>query len=97
MCSSDLNLGRDKMGRPKGSKNKTITITTAPATLAKQVNWEKLAKQLQQSLKSEIAENEELARVNNELKQISIADKVIILDQAAIINYLEKKVGYHSV
>ena len=65
------------MGRPAGSKNK-------PKEVYAKVNWEKLAKDLQAGLSKEIKENQALY-------QTVAAKETLILQQAAIIQYLEGK------
>lgn len=83
------------MGRPKGSKNKTVTITAnselkpvkAPK---KKIDWETLAKQLQQGLAAEIRENDDLK------KQLADANRALV-QMSGIIQYLEGKRGHNSI
>ena len=64
-------------GRPKGVKNAPKPVST--------INWEKLAKDLQAALAKEIKENQDLYK--------TVASKeTFIVQQAAIIQYLETKV-----
>lgn len=68
-----------KRGRPAGSKNATNKI-----------NWEVLAKQLQQALAKEIKENDQLRENNTQL----ITQGIKLL---GAIEYLESKRGHNPV
>jgi len=68
-----------KRGRPAGSKNATNKI-----------NWEVLAKQLQQALAKEIKENDMLRENNTQL----ITQGIKLL---GAIEYLESKRGHNPV
>lgn len=85
------------MALPKGSKNKPKTITiTAKGEVkqrkprAEKINWEVLAKQLQQALASEIKENDGLK------KQLAEANRALV-QMSGIIQYLEGKRGHNPV
>lgn len=79
------------MGRPKGSKNKTITITASePKPKKQKVNWEVLAKQLQQALASEIKENDGLKK---EVERLRIS----VIKMGGVIEFLEIKRGNNPV
>lgn len=85
------------MARPKGSKNKTVTITATSTGEVKQrkpraekINWEVLAKQLQQALASEIKDNDGLK------KQLAEANRALV-QMSGIIQYLEGKRGHNPV
>jgi hypothetical protein len=62
-----------KRGRPAGSKNKPKT-TIAKASITSEssikVDWEKLAKRLQEALAAQIKENEAMEKVLVELKSV---------------------------
>lgn len=65
-----------KRGRPVGSKNST-TAAKALAKLggkAPQVDWEKLAKQLQEALAAEMKENEALEKIIEDFKAVVRVD-----------------------
>lgn len=68
------------MGRPKGSTNKQEK--------PQKIDWEKLAKQLQQALAKEIKDNDVL---NNRVTNLT-ADNLKLI---GIIGYLEKRLGYN--
>ena len=68
------------MPRTKGSKDKQ------PRKTAKTINWEGLAKNLQQALAAEIKENDELRKQNTQL----ITQGIKLL---GTIEYLESKRG----
>jgi hypothetical protein len=70
-----------KRGRPAGSKNTSKPIA---------INWEVLAKNLQQALAKEIKENDELRKDNERF--LTQAIKLI-----GIVEYLENKIGNSSV
>lgn len=57
---------------------------------AKPVNWEKLAKELQQALAKEIKENDELQEFIREVQ-------IELIQASGIIKYLEIKRGNHPV
>jgi hypothetical protein len=68
-----------KRGRPAGTKN-----------TGNKINWEVLAKQLQQALAKEIKENDELREHNTQL----ITQGIKLL---GAIEYLENKRGHNPV
>jgi hypothetical protein len=68
------------MPRTKGSKDKQ------PRNTANKINWEGLAKNLQQALAAEIKENDELRKQNTQL----ITQGIKLL---GTIEYLESKRG----
>ena len=70
------------MGRPKGSTNKKDT--------AQKVNWEVLAKQLQQALAKEIQENDGLKK---EVERLRIS----VIKMGGVIEFLEIKRGHNPV
>jgi hypothetical protein len=70
-----------KRGRPAGSKNKSkkIILSTYQVQTAQNVvvNWEKLAKQLQEALSAEMKANESLQSVFDEFQsKVIIAESV---------------------
>lgn len=69
------------MARPKGSTNKEKQP---------KINWEVLAKQLQQALASEIKENDELKK---ELERLRIS----VIKMGGVIEFLEIKRGHNPV
>ncbi len=72
------------MARPKGSTNKT----TKP--VKQKVNWEVLAKQLQQALASEIKESDDLKK---EVERLRIS----VIKMGGVIEFLEIKRGHNPV
>lgn len=58
-----------KRGRPAGSKNKQ-TMSSTGWVPPKPVDWEKLAKQLQEALASEMKENEALEAIVEDFKKV---------------------------
>lgn len=62
-----------KRGRPKGSKNKPKALSSE-GWVPEPVNWEKLAKQLQEALAAEIKENEALEKILAEYKSVIRVD-----------------------
>ena len=72
------------MGRPKGSTNKPVK------TVKKKIDWETLAKQLQQALASEIKENDGLKK---EVEQLRIS----VIKMGGVIEFLEIKRGHNPV
>jgi hypothetical protein len=77
---------------------------TPPKTPQKKTNWEKLARELQAALKSEIDENIKLVDDKNGLiaRVESLEFDILNLKHQAIgyqavVSYLENKLGYHSV
>lgn len=65
-------------------------INKKPRAVKPKVDWETLAKQLQQALAKEIKETDSLnARVHD-----LMADNIKLM---GIIGYLEKRLGYHQV
>lgn len=70
------------MGRPKGSTNKKEK--------PQKIDWEKLAKQLQQALASEIKENDGLKK---EVEHLRIS----VIKMGGVIEFLEIKRGHNPV
>jgi len=62
-----------KRGRPVGSKNKD-TISSTGWVPPKPVDWEKLAKQLQEALAAEMKENEALEAIVADFKKVVRVD-----------------------
>jgi len=59
-----------KRGRPVGSKNKTVT-------LQKPVDWERLAKQLQEALAAQMRESDSYKKLFEELEKNSRSVSVL--------------------
>jgi len=67
-----------KRGRPAGSKNKPLLLSSegwVPSTVfanskEKKVDWEKLAKRLQEALAAEMKENEALQAIVEDFKKV---------------------------
>lgn len=72
------------MGRPKGSTNKTAK------PVQQKINWEVLAKQLQQALAAEIKENDGLKK---EIERLRIS----VVKMGGVIEFLEIKRGNNSI
>jgi hypothetical protein len=53
-----------KRGRPFGSKNKTVTPQ-------KPIDWEKLAKQLQQALATEMRESDQYKKLFEDMQKVA--------------------------
>ena len=58
-----------KRGRPVGSKNK-MSVSSTGWVPPKPVDWEKLAKQLQEALAAEMKENEALEAMLADIKNV---------------------------
>lgn len=91
------------MGRPAGSKNKPKVIkmldlqvkegkkkVRKPRAVKPKIDWEVLAKQLQQALAKEIQENDKLKA------ELSQANRALV-QMSGIIQYLEGKRGNNSI
>jgi hypothetical protein len=63
----------------------------------KKTNWEKLARELQAALKSEIDENSGLISRVESLEFDILNLKHQAIGYQAVVSYLENKLGYHSV
>ena len=75
-----------KRGRPVGSKNKVSKLKPA-----KQFDWEALARQLEEALKQEIRNNNEL---NEKVSDLNFQASNLVhqaIGYRAIISYLENK------
>jgi hypothetical protein len=75
-----------KRGRPVGSRNRAINPKTA-----KQFDWEGLARQLEEALKQEIRNNNEL---NEKVSDLNFQASNLVhqaVGYRAIISYLENK------
>ena len=78
-----------KRGRPVGSKNKTKSLSSVGFPISKlpigatvtfeelnqgYIDWEKLAKQLQEALAAEMKENEDLKKIVEDFKAVIRTD-----------------------
>lgn len=75
-----------KRGRPKGSKNKPKALSSEGWVPGDPVDWEKLARQLQEALAAQIKENETLEFILNEYKSVIRLDSSFtFLDRLAFL------------
>lgn len=77
-----------KRGRPAGSKNKPKE---------KPIDWEKLAKQLQEALAAEMKENEALTKVLEEFKSVIRLDSSFTFWDRLVFLFTGKVDGNKSV
>jgi len=79
------------MARTKGAKDK------APRKKSSTVDWETLCKRLQQALNTEIAENQQLQKVINNMNFEIANARHKEIGYQAVISYLESKRGNTTV
>jgi hypothetical protein len=97
MTVSQVNLAKKLGVSLETYAHELLKMKKQPKTPQKKTNWEKLARELQAALKSEIDENSGLiARVESlEFDILNLKHQAI--GYQAVVSYLENKLGYHSV
>ena len=94
-----------KRGRPAGSKNKPLSLSSegwVPSTVfanskEKKVDWEKLAKRLQEALAAEMKENEALKNLLEEFKAVIRIDSSFTFWDRFVFLFTGKINGNKSV